>query len=428
MHASKESLSPTTFKLTILGDEADLAVTKQAVLTKLSRNVKVPGFRPGKAPAHLVEKQLDQSLLQTEFLEQAVNALYVRALQEQNVRPATPPEITITKFVPFTLLEFTAEVEAIGEVKLADYKKIKLDATPVKVTAADVNDLIENLRTRGAERKEVTRAAKQGDELLIDFRGVDAKSKKPISGADGKAYPLVLGSQSFIPGFEDNLIGAKAGETKTFDITFPAEYGVSALQKKKVTFTVTVQKVQELVKPKLDDDFATKVGPFKSVEDMKADIKRQLTAEREAEAQRAYDNELLEKIAAKSEVAIPKALVEEEIDRIEEEEKRNVIYRGQTWQEHLADEGLSAEEHREKNRPAAELRVKAGLLLGQIAEAEQIDVTPEEVDVRMQLLRGQYSDPAMQAELAKPEARRDIASRMMTEKTLDVLRAYATKK
>ena len=152
-----------------------------------------------------------------------------------------------------------------------------------------------------------------------------------------------------------------------------------------------------------------------------------MTAEKQQEADRAFDNELLEKIAAKTTVAIPKALIEQEIDRMEEEEKRNVVYRGQTWQEHLDAEGLTAEAHREKQREGAELRVKAGLVLGEIADKEKITVTPEELEIRIQLLKGQYPDPAMQAELDKPENRRDINSRLLTEKTLDKLRAYATK-
>jgi trigger factor len=240
------------------------------------------------------------------------------------------------------------------------------------------------------------------------------------------SYPLVLGSGNFIPGFEDELIGLKTGDEKSFDIVFPKDYNVADLQKRKVTFTVKVKKVQELAEPKLDDKFAKNVGPFQTLTELKADVKKQLKAEKEQEAARAFDNELLEKIAAKSEVAIPPSLVEEEIDRLEEEEKRNLVYRGQTWQEHLKAEGLTAEEHREKQRQGAELRVKGGLILGEISQAEQITVTPEELEVRIQLLKGQYPDPQMQAELDKDENRRDILSRLLTEKTLDKLRSYAT--
>ncbi len=425
MQTKREQISPTTVKLTISADQAVLDATKEAVIKQLASDAKVPGFRPGKAPANLVEKQLDPALLQTEFLDRAVNQLYVDAVQQEKLRPASQPEISITKFVPFNTLEFTAQLEAVGDIVLADYKKIKLALTVPAVTAKDVEDVLSNLRRRAAAREPVERAAKAGDEATINFKGTDAKSGEPIEGADGQDYPLELGSRTFIPGFEEEVIGLKPGGEKTFNLTFPKDYGVAALQNREVTFAVTVTKVQQLKEPKLDDAFAASVGPFKTVAELKADIKKQLKAEKQQEANRNFDNELLDKIAAKSTVAIPEALVEEEIDRMEEEEKRNLAYRGQTWQEHLDAEGLTAEAHREQKREAAAGRVKAGLVLGAIADQERVTVTPEELEIRMQLLKGQYPDPAMQAELDKPENRRDIATRMMTEKTLDLLRAAA---
>ena len=425
MQVNRTQPKPTIAKLVITAEAAELEPIKQQVLEHLAKHVKVQGFREGKAPANLIEKQLDPSQLQSEFLEQAVNQFYVDAIQQQNVRPAAQPQITINKFVPFTTLEFTAEVDAVGEITLGDYKKVKLAQKPVEVTAKDVTEVIENLRGRSAEKKPVERAAKLDDEVIIDFKGVDAKTKESIQGADGKEYPLTLGSNSFIPGFEEEVVGLKPGEKKTFDITFPADYGVKDLQKRQVSFTVTALKINEQVKPKADDAFAATVGPFKTIAELKADIKKQLKAEREREAQQLYDNELLEKVAEKSTVAVPDSLIDSEIDRIEEDEKRNLVYRGQTWEEHLKAEGVTAAEHREQKRESATLRVKIGLLLGEIAEAEKITVTPEELEIRLQLLKGQYTDPTMQAELAKPDNRRDIASRLMTEKTIDKLRGYA---
>lgn len=414
--------------MTITADGPELDKVKRHVLDHLSKNVKVPGFREGKAPANLVEKQLDPAVFQSEFLDHGVNDLYVDAVQREALRVVAQPEISVTKFVPFTTLEFTADVEVVGEIKLADYKKIKLAPKPVEVKAEEVTTVINNLRQRGAAKSDVKRAAKDGDEVTIDFKGVDAKTKAPIEGADGAEYPLVLGSKSFIPGFEDEVIGLNVGDEKTFDITFPKDYGAKDLQSRKVSFTVNVHKIQELKEAKIDDAFAASVGPFKTVAELKADIKKQLKAEKQQEADREFDNDLLQQIAAKSDVAIPEALVNEEIDRIEEEEKRNTVYRGQTWQEHLDAEGVDAEGHREKNRPGAELRVKAGLVLGEISQKEKVTVTPEELELRLQLLKGQYTDPAMQAELEKPENIRDINSRMLTEKALDILREYAASK
>lgn len=428
MQVKKEQLSPTKVKLTISAEPALLDGIKQEVVESMGKSAKVQGFRAGKAPAHLVEKQLDQQLLQSQVLERAVNHLYVDVVQQENVRPAAPPQIAITKFVPFTTLEFTAEVEAVGDIKVADYKKIKLAPKPVEVVAKDVNEVLENLRARSVTKKTVERAAKAGDEVVINFKGVDAKTKEAIQGAEGKEHSLALGSKTFIPGFEDELVGAKSGDTKKFDLTFPKDYGAKEMQNRRVAFTTEVLKVQELVKPKLDDKFAATVGPFKTLTELKADIKKQLKAERQREAGAIYDNELLEKIAEKSSVTIPDSLIEDEISRLEDEEKRNLAYRGQTWQEHLETEGVTAEAHREQKRTSATLRIKIGLILGEIANRESITVTPEELEIRMQLLKGQYPDPSMQAELDKPEARRDIASRMMTEKTIEKLRAYATAK
>jgi trigger factor len=293
--------------------------------------------------------------------------------------------------------------------------------------AADIDEVLDQLRSREAEKKEVERAAKEGDQVTVDFAGVDAKTKEPVKGADGKAYPLTLGSDAFIPGFEPELIGLKAGDEKSFDITFPADYGVSALQNRTVTFTVIIHRVFELTQPTLDDAFAAKVGPFTKLDELKEDIKKQLTAERETQAQRAYEEQVLNKVAEESEVAIPDSLIDSELDRMDAEERRNLAYRGQTWQEHLDAEGITEEDHRKRNREQAERRVKAGLVLSEIANQEKIDVSGDELQLRLQLLKGQYQDKTMQAELDKPENQRDIASRILTEKTVAKLVGYASK-
>ena len=425
MQISREQLTPTKIKLTITTDQALLEGVKAEVVVLLGRTIKVQGFRAGKAPKHLIEKQIDQTALQSEFLEQAVNRAYVQALQSENIRPTAQPNIAISKFVPFDTLEFTAELDAVGEIKLAEYKKIKLAPKPVKITQEQLDAVLADLKGRVADKEDVQRAVKSGDQATLDFAGVDAKTKEPIKGGDGKDYPLLIGSNSFIPGFEDNVIGMKPSDSKDFEITFPADYSVQALQKRKVIFNVTVNSVQAVKEPKLDDAFAAKVGPFKTMAALKADIKTQLTQEAEIQNRRNFENELLETLAQKSEVAIPDSLIEDEISRLEEEEKRNLVYRGQTWQEHLDSEGEDDASHREKNREPAMMRVKVGLVLGEIAEQEKIDVTPEELEIRIQSLKGQYKDVAMQAELDKPENRRDIASRIVSEKTIQKLADYA---
>lgn len=426
MQVTRSNLSDTKVKLTLVADQQQLDTAKQQTLRALSKDIKLPGFRQGKVPLALVEKNANPSVLQQDFLERVMNAMYGQALDDEKLRPVAQPQVSVKKFVPFTTVEIEAEVDVIGPVKLMDYKKAKLAKDIPKVTAEDVKAVIKQLQTREAEHKDVERAAKDGDQVVIDFKGVDAKTKQPINGADGKKYPLVLGSNTFIPGFEPNLIGMKASEEKTFDITFPEDYGVVSLQKRNVAFTVTVHKVQEVVEPKADDDFAAKVGPFKTLNELKADIKKQLEVEKQHQADREYEEKLLNLVADKSEVAIPDSLIEAEIDRMEASERRDLAMRGQTWQEHLEADGVSEADHREKNREQALRRVKAGLVLAEIAEQEKVDVTREELDLRLQLLKGQYQDQAMQTELAKPENQREIASRLLTEKTIAKLVGYAS--
>jgi trigger factor len=423
MQIKREILSPTSSKLSVVADMESIESIRKAVLKRLASDVKLPGFREGKAPSELIEKQIDQALYQNEFLNDAINQLYEQAIRHEKLGVVNQPEITITKFVPFSALEFSADIENIGEVKLADYKTIKIVKKKIEVTDLDVNKVLEDLRTRAAEKKEVSRPAKIQDEVSIDFKGVDAKTSEPIDGADGKAYPLILGSNTFIPGFEDKLIGLKTKQTKSFDITFPVDYPVASLTNRKIKFDVIINSVSELKLPKLDDIFASKIGPFKTLSELKADIKKQLLIEKEKQADQVYSDELLQALADKSTIALPESLVKQEVDRMEEEEKRNLVYRGQTWQEHLKAEGLSEKEHADKQRPLAETRVKTGLILGEIAEKERIVVTPEELDVRLSLLKDQYSDNSMQSELEKPESKRDIYNRLMIEKTIDKLKS-----
>lgn len=425
MQVKRTNSSDTEITLTIVPNEQELANMKQHVVGHFRGRVKVAGFREGKAPLELVEKHVDDSLLQSEFLEEAINQFYGQTLQQERLRPASSPQINIVKFVPYTTLEFTAELSIIGDVKLPDYATHKKAKTPVKITADDVNEVLKSLQNRAADKQDVDRAAKLKDQVFIDFTGTDSKGE-PVQGAEGKNYPIVLGSSTFIPGFEDNLVGLKANDEKTFTLKFPKDYGVKSLANKDVAFRVTVLKVQHVAEPKLDDAFAATVGPFKTLVELKADIKTQLTAERQNEADRQFESDLVNELAAKTKVALPKSMVEEQIDKLEDQERQNLTYRGQTWEEHLKEEGVTAEEHREQKRPEAERGIRASLMLAEIADKEQLDVTAEELDMRIQLLRGQYQDAQMQAELDKPENRRDIASRILTEKVLDKLTTYAT--
>jgi len=425
MRVTREDKSPTKVLLKVEADGADLEPIRKHVLSHF-KNVKVPGFRAGKAPAGMIEQSINQQQLLDEFMEHALNELYRRAVDMENLKPITTDNVQLKKFVPYTQLEFEAETEIIGSIKLPNYRAIKVAKKTTEVTAKDVNDVVKSLQQRLAERQSVERPAKDGDELIIDFKGVDDE-KKPVAGAEGKDYPLILGSKTFIPGFEENLVGVKPGASREFEVTFPKDYGVAALQSKKVTFSVDVKSISELQEPKADDSMAAKAGPFSTLAELKADIKKQLKSEKETQAKTDQQNTLMAKIAEKTQVEVPQKLVQDEIARMEDQEKQNLAYRGQTWQEHLEAEGITEGEHRERNYPEATQRVKIGLILSEIAEMEGLTVTPEELELRLQILRGQYQDPQMQAELNKPENIRDIEARLLTEKTLDKLTSYASK-
>lgn len=427
MHITRTDLTKTRIKLTITADENELKVIKDRVVKKLGKNAKIAGFRAGKAPLNVIEKHLDQSNLQSEFLEEAINILYTQAVSKESIKSIGQPEVSLSKFVPFTTLEIQAEVDILGVIKVADYKNIKKSKPITKVDAKDINEVLESLKTRSAERKSKTGPAKNSDEVVIDFKGTDSK-KQLISGADGKDYPLILGSNSFIPGFETNLIGLKKGEEKTFNLTFPKDYGVSALANKKVTFSVKIKEVNQLIEPKLDDDFASKIGPFKTLSDLKADIKQHLSKEKQQQANSKFEAELVKQIVDGSKLDLPKSLIEEQIERLKTEVRQNLAYKNQTWQEMLDSLKLSDEEYT-KNQllPEAETRVKTGLVLAEISNLEKLQLTQEEIDNQIQELKNQYKDKQMQEELNKPEARHEIASRMITQKTISELVKFATK-
>ena len=412
----------TNVSLVLGADQAELDTYKKKVLKKFQSQVKLAGFRAGKAPLELVEKSVDQTALQNEFLDEAMTALYTAAARSEKLRPLAPPNVSLKKFVPFTALEFEADVNVVGKITLpADYMKVKVAKVPAKVADKDVTEVIENLRTRAAEKKDVDRAGKDGDQLWIDFDGFDQKGE-PIERADGKDYPLVLGSNTFIPGFEPELVGKKAGDTAEFILTFPKDYGVSSMKGKKVSFKVTVNKVQEIVKPKLDDAFATTLGPFKTLDQLKEDVKKQLLFDKEESSRRDHEAAVVHAIVEKSKVAIPEALIAEQLEVLVNEVRQNAIYRGQTYEELLKNEGKTDEQYKtEVLRLEALDRVKAGLVLSEIAELEKITVETEELDERLRTLKKQYTDDKMRAELDKLENQREIANRILTEKTIKLL-------
>lgn len=416
-----------TIKIT--ASEEHLKQYKAETLKRLQPEVSAPGFRKGKVPLNLVEKQVDDKYLQSQFLDEALGGLFSEAIQEHNVRPVDRPKVEIGKFVPYSELAFDVTVEVMPKITLPDYKKIKKERSKVSVTAKEVNEVVENLQKRFAKKDNVERAAKKDDEVVIDFAGKDSEGNA-VSGATGKDYPLTLGSDTFIPGFEDELIGLKAGESKTFTIRFPKEYQHKPLADKDVTFEVTVKEVKAITLAPADDALAKESGPFKTFAELKDDIKKQLTHQKEQESDSQLKDEVIEAVVSKSKLTPPPSLIAENVQALLDDFKQNLVYRGITFSEYLDQAGLTEEEYIEQEvKPQAERRVMTGLVLAEISEKEKIEITPEELEVRMQLVRGQFQgDPTMAQQLDSPEAQRDIASRILTEKTIDKIVGYATSK
>lgn len=421
MKHSIKKQSDTQTLVTVTVDASDLTTIKQKTVARLSKSLKVAGFRPGKVPADVAEKQLDVNHVNSEVLQDAVNSFTVTIFETENIVPLDRPKVDIKKWVPGELLEYTAEVEVIPEIKLGDYKNLKATQEKVTVTAKDINEVIERMLAGMAAKQDVERAAKEGDEVTIDFVGTD-KDGKEVAGATGKDYPIVLGSKTFIPGFEEGLVGKKVGDKVDLKLTFPKDYHHKPLAGVKVTFAVTVKAVKEVVKPKLDDAFAAKAGPFKTADELKADVKRELTAQKEREATDKLKDALVEQLVKVSKVPAPEVLIADQIASIERDFTQNLMYRGMTLDQYLEQQGLTKEEWLEKElKEQAKRRVQVGLALAELSKLEKIQVSQDELEARLQELLNYYNDPKMRAQIDTPEARRDIANRVITEKTVDRL-------
>ncbi len=422
MHVKLIQNSITNVSLLVVVDKEMISQYYNRTVEQLARTINVPGFRKGNVPITVAVKHLNDQLVQSEFLESIMNDVYINAIKEVKITPANQPNVSIKKFVPYDNLELEYKVDVIGEIKLANLLTLKTKKEFIKVKPADINKIVEDLREKEAEKKEVKRPAKLKDEVVFDFEGIDPKTKETIAGAKSEDYSLVLGSKSFIPGFEEELVGLKKDDKKEFKITFPADYHAAELKSKVVLFKIYIKSVQELVLPEINEKFVEKLGPFKSLEDLKKAISDQLQQENDKNSKQIFDNKIVEELVEKSTVDLPDSLVESELDRVIEADKRNVLMNGQTFEEHLKSEGVDEKQHRESNRKLAITQIKAGLILSKIATEKGIEVTDQELFDRLSMLRQYYAtDEAMIKELDNKDNQLDIKNRMMVEKTLDFL-------
>ena len=306
---------------------------------------------------------------------------------------------------------------------------MKAKKEAVKVEAKEIDEVIERIRKNSAEKSEVKRAAKAGDEAVIDFTG--KKDGVAFEGGSAKEYSLKLGDGQFIPGFEEGVIGHKAGEEFDLELIFPKDYHAENLAGQKVIFTVKLHKVNELKLPELNDEFAAKCGPFSEMKDVKEDIKRELTAQKEREAGEKFKDALVSELAEKSKVALPELLIEDQLRSIERDLTQNLMYSGLSLDSYLKTQGFKDKDEwmKKEARPAAEKRVKAGLVLAELSKELKVDASRDEIQAQIDAFKQQYgNDKKMLEQFDNPNVHRDIANRMITDKTVAKLVELNTNK
>ena len=428
MKTSVKYLSDTKVAVNVALGVSELKDAELAALNELGKDIKVPGFRKGKVPVSVVSKNVNPNVLAQKTLESALSKAVADAFISEKLQALDRPEVEVKKFVPGSELEFTAESEVMPKIKIGDYKNLKSTAKKVSVTKKDIAEITDRLKKGFASKKTVQRPAKLTDEVNIDFEG--KKDGIAFDGGKGEKYDLVLGSNSFIPGFEDGIIGKKTGETFDLKLTFPEDYHADNLKGAEVVFTTTINEIKEVVEPELNDELAAKAGPFKTVEELEDDIKREITKQKETEALEKLKDDLVAELVEKSTVPVPDVLLKDQMKLIEQDTNRNLMYRGVS-----IDDYIKSLKYKDKNdwlenevRPIAEKRVKAGLLLAELSKVEKIEATENELLEKINQLGKQYPSEDMRKHLKTPEVQRDVANRILTEKTVDRLVSLNSKK
>lgn len=422
METTVKHLSDTKVQLTISVGGLALADAEKVALTKLSKTTKVAGFREGHVPAAVAAKHVNQKALQEQTLDDAISKAVAESFVENNIQAIDRPSVEVKKFVPGEELEFTAEVEVLPKITVGDYKKLSAKPEKVTVAAKDIDDVLQRMRQNFAEKKEVKRAAKTGDEVIIDFVG--KKDGVAFDGGTATDYALELGAAQFIPGFEEAIVGHKAGETFDVDLKFPKEYHAADLAGQPVVFTVTLKTVNEKALPELNDEFAAKAGPFTSLDELKADMKAELKKQKEQQVNDKWKDALLTELIEKSTVVVPDVLLQSQMQSIEQDFQQNLMYRGLSIDQYIESQKFKdIDEWREKEvKPTARKRVQAGLVLSEITKAEGITLTDQEIDQHVEMHKQQYAkNPEALKQFESPEVRSDIANHFLSEKTIDKL-------
>ena len=412
---SCEKLEKSRVALTIEASAEEFEAAVNKAYLKMRGKINVPGFRVGKAPRKIIEKMYGEEV----FYEEAVNIIlpdaYEDAVKEQKLDVVGYPEVELESCTKDGVV-FKCTVAVYPEVKLGQYKGLEAPKAEVKVAAADVNARLKEMADRNSRLVSVERAVKKGDTADIDFEGFD--NGVAFDGGKGENFDLEIGSGSFVPGFEEQLIGMKAGEEKDIDITFPENYSPE-LAGKPVVFHVKVNEVKVKEVPAVDDEFAKDVSEFDTLKELKADIKKKMTAERTEAAQRAFEDVLMAKVAEGVEAEIPHEMVELQAERMMEQFKQQLAAQGIPFDQYLKMTGTTeADFHKQADGPAAE-QVKMDLAVEAIIKAEGLEATDEDVENELKNVAEKYG---MDLETVKKYLRpEDVKEQVIREKAVKIV-------
>lgn len=422
MQTTVNHLSETSVKVTIILGKDELASAEQVALVRLQKTTKVPGFREGKTPLAMVAKHVNPQTLQESILDTAISRAVAESFVSEDIQAIDRPAVEVVKYIPSDVLEFTAEATILPKVQLGDYKKLKAKREEVSVAKSDVDEIIERIQQGFAEKVDVDRKAQEGDEVIIDFLG--KKDGVAFDGGAASDHTLKLGAGQFIPGFEEGIVGHKAGEKIDLSLKFPEDYHAAELAGADVVFEVTIKKVQESVLPELTDELAKKAGPFETVKQLRDDIEREIKANKEREAGEKLKDALIAELIEKSKVIAPEPLVADQMRSIEQDFAQNLLYRGLTLESYVrTTEYKDEDDWREKEvKPNAERRVKASLVLNQLSKDENITLTDADIDEHVEVHKKQYANnPEALKQFEGEEVRRDIANHYVMEKAIERL-------
>lgn len=420
MKTTSKKISDTRVEVKVTLDADDLKTAREEALRRLAANIKVQGFRMGKAPVELAVRHISDNDLNNETIDLAVRTTMVAALAQEKQSPIAVERANVSKYVPGESAEYTIVADILPDVKLGDYKKLKAKMKKIEPTKADIQEIVDNIVNAYSEKVVVKREAKEGDEVIIDFVG--KRDGEPFPGGSAKDYHLVLGSHEFIPGFEEGIVGHGSGDKFNIEVIFPKDYAEKSLAGQKAVFETLVKQVNEIQKPKEDDALAQKCGNFKNMNELRADIKKNLETQNRHRAIEQYREDLVAELVKASKVAAPEVLINDQMNLIMNDISRNATSAGMQVEDYIERLGQKFEDWQAEARRVAEERVKSSLVLQILAREQGIEAADEEVSAKIAELRDLYrkSKEAI-ANLKKPEVRQDIKNRLIIDKTLDFL-------